>query len=493
MEFNLTTIIIIACIALLVGVLLTYLIVKASTVSRSIVDNIKEQMGATQNELDTQKALEKELRQNLGKTSTQLGTEQNLNRTQETKIAELTATHNSLKTSYGEEKDTNQKQQKSIDENINLIGKLNAQLSKLDANNTALQEKLETQKNEVEEIRKKSLLEFESVANKLLEEKSIKFSKVNKENIDQILKPLKENLKDFKKKVEETYDKESKERFTLESKIKELVELNQQISKDATNLTNALKGQAKTQGDWGEMILENILEYSGLVKNREYFIQESYKDEVGKRKQPDVTIKYPNDRYIIVDSKVSLTAYERFANCEDLEEQKIHLADHIKSVRKHIDDLSSKEYDKLDKALDFVMLFVPIEPAFMTALHFDQELWSYAYKKRVLLISPTNLIAALKMVADIWKREYQNKNALKIAKRGEMLYEKFVGFIGDMEDIDKHLTKASDKYNDAMGKLSKGRGNLIGQAENLKKLGVNSKKELPEKYLLDNEEIDTDD
>ncbi|MFB0908574.1 MAG: DNA recombination protein RmuC, partial [Spirosomataceae bacterium] len=306
---------------------------------------------------------------------------------------------------------------------------------------------------------------------------------------EQLLNPLKENLKDFKKKVEETYDKESKERFSLENKITELVALNQQISKDATNLTNALKGQSKTQGDWGEMILESILEYSGLVKNRQYFVQESFIDEKGKRKQPDVIIKYPDNRYVIIDSKVSLVAYEQFANSEDIDNQKIHLNSHIKSIKNHIDNLSSKEYEQLDKALDFVFLFIPIEPAFLTALQYDSQLWNYAYSKRIVLMSPTNLIATLRVIVDVWSKEIQNNNAREISKRGEKLFDKFVGFVTDMEDIDKHLGKASEKYGEAIKKLSTGRGNLIGQAENLKTLGVNSKKRLPEKFLIDNIEL----
>ena len=244
-----------------------------------------------------------------------------------------------------------------------------------------MQEKLDKQNTDFESQRQKSLLEFEKIANKLFDEKSSKFSQTSKEKIEQLLLPLKENLSEFKKKVEETYDKESKERFTLEAKIKELVQLNQQISKDATNLTNALKGQAKTQGNWGEMILENILEQSGLAKDREYFTQSAFKDEEGRSKQPDVTVKYPDDRYVIIDSKVSLTAYERFANADDPDEQKIHLNSHIQSVKNHVDNLSSKEYDQFKKGLDFVFLFIPIEPAFLTAIHYDPNLWQYAYKK----------------------------------------------------------------------------------------------------------------
>ncbi|AWV99054.1 DNA recombination protein RmuC [Arcticibacterium luteifluviistationis] len=475
------------------GLLIAYLYLSSKTVSQTEYEGLKQKNIRADYDLGVLTATEKELRINLDKLENTLSEEKEVNRSQETLITELRVNGRNYEEKVYSERLTNEKQQKNIEENNNQIRLLTSQLSEFRTLNANLQEKIANQNNEFEESRKKSLLEFENIANKLFEEKTTKFSKESKENIELLLNPLKENLKEFKKQVEETYDKESKQRFSLEGKIKELVDLNQQISKDATNLTKALKGQAKTQGYWGEMILENILEYSGLVKNREYFIQESFIDNDGKRKQPDVIIKYPDDRYIIVDSKVSLTAYERFANCEDIEEQKLYLAEHIKSIKSHIDNLSSKEYDKFDKTLDFVMLFVPIEPAFMTALHFDQELWSYAYKKRVLLISPTNLIAALKMVSDIWKRELQNKNSLEIAKRGEFLYEKFVGFVGDMEEIDKHLGKVSDKYNDAMNKLSKGSGNLIRQAEMLKKLGINSKKSLPEKYLLEEMEDENED
>ena len=238
------------------------------------------------------------------------------------------------------------------------------------------------------------------------------------------------------------------------------------------------------------MILENILEYSGLQKGREYFPQESFKDSEGKKKRPDVMIKYPDNRYVIIDSKVSLTSYERYAASEEAGEQKIHLKNHVKSIRSHVDNLSSKKYDDFDNALDFVMMFVPIEPAYMLAIQEDPQLWNYAYSKRILLISPTNLIAALKMVADIWKREYQNQNAMKIAKRGEMLYGKFASFIKDMEDIETHLGRLSKSYEKAVGKLHKGSGNLIGQAEKLKQLGVSTSKSLPEKYLIDNVELD---
>lgn len=475
---------------LILGIILAYFLLKINHVSRKQLNTEKDKYLLSNNELAHLRLRFEDLTTQFSKSSDELTNEQQLTRQQQNRISELNAKMEAVQENLELHLLNIDRQQSLNEDNQNRINKLLSEISKLEAFNDSLHEKLATNKSEVEEIRKKSLLEFESVANKLLEEKTARFSITNKESMEQILNPLKENIVDFKKKVEETYDRESKERFSLEARIKELVTLNNQISKDANNLTNALKGQAKTQGNWGEMILENILEYSGLVKNREYFLQESYTDENGRRKQPDVVIKYPNDRHIIVDSKVSLTAYERFANAEDLDMQKLFLSEHIKSIKNHIDELSSKEYDNIEKSLDFVMLFVPIEPAFMTAIHFDQELWNYAYKKRVLLISPTNLIAALKMVADIWKREHQNANAMNIAAMGQKLFDKFVGFVGDLEDIGSSLNKASEKYDQAIGKLSTGKGNLIGQAERMKKLGINTKKELPEKFLFENEELE---
>ncbi|MBL0121053.1 MAG: DNA recombination protein RmuC [Saprospiraceae bacterium] len=320
-------------------------LVKASHVPRADFNTERDKSLLSANEQLNLKTRMEEQNIQLIKASEIFSNEQQITRQQQNRISELSARQESNLENLAIQSQTIHKQQELLEENQQQLNKLLSEISKLEAYNDGLHEKLETNKSEVEEIRKKSLLEFESVANKLLEEKTAKFSLSNKESMEQILNPLKENIVDFKKKVEETYDRESKERFSLEARIKELVTLNNQISKDANNLTNALKGQAKTQGNWGEMILENILEYSGLVKNREYFLQESYTDEAGRRKQPDVIIKYPGDRHIIVDSKVSLTAYERFANEEDVEAQKLYLAEHIRSIKSHIDGLSLKEYD----------------------------------------------------------------------------------------------------------------------------------------------------
>lgn len=365
--------------------------------------------------------------------------------------------------------------------------KSGALLARAEAENNALKEKLETQKTEFESMRKQFNLEFENIAAKILEDKSEKFSKLNSEKLDLILKPLGENIESFRKKVEEAYSKESNERFSLEKEVKKLVELNLKISDDANRLTSALKGESKTQGDWGEMILENILEKSGLVKGREYFVQEFLKDESGniiknehgKKLQPDVVINYPDNRKIIVDSKTSLTSYVEYVNSDDSEIMKKAASSHLISVKKHIDELSAKHYEDFAPTLDFVMMFIPNEAAYVLALQTDSGLWNYAYDRRIILISPTNMIAALKLVADLWKREYQSKNAEEIADRGARLYDKFVGFVENLQAVGSNIEKAQISYDLALKQLKEGPGNLVGQAEKLRKLGVKTKKNIP--------------
>jgi len=345
--------------------------------------------------------------------------------------------------------------------------------------------KLKEQKEELEGIREKFTIEFKNLANEILDEKSKKFTEQNKTNLDQILKPLGEKIKEFEKKVDDVYDKEAQQRFSLKVEVKRLAELNQQVSREAHNLTQALKGQSKTQGNWGEMILENILERSGLVKDREYFIQKSYTDKDGKRLQPDVVVSYPGEKNVVIDSKVSLTAYEKFTSAEDKDEQETALKEHLLSVRKHIDELNSKNYQHIFElnSLDFVMMFMPVEPAFLLAIQHDPGLWNYAYDKGILLISPTNLIASLKMVASMWLQEYQSRNVMEIADQSGKLYDKFVSLVEDLVDVGRKLKSTQTSYESSMKKLTEGHGNLVSKVENIKKLGAKASKVLPKAII----------
>ena len=357
----------------------------------------------------------------------------------------------------------------------------------LKANLQAKEEQLKHQQSELINTREQLNKDFQILANQILEEKSSRFTDINRLNMESILKPLGEKLTEFKTKVEETYDKESKQRFSLEERIRELVVLNHQISEDANNLTKALKGNNKIQGNWGEMILESILEKSGLKKGEEYFSQDMLTDENGqkilnnenKALQPDIVILYPGGRKIVIDSKVSLNGYIRYVEADTDEMRIIAEKEHIISIKKHIDELSSKAYQDYIESLDFVMMFIPNEPAYILAMQLDSGLWDYAYRKRILLISPTNLIASLKVVADLWKREAQSRNAQEIAKRGAILYDKFAGFVETLQEIGKNIDRTQKSYDKAFIQLKDGNGNLIRQAEMLKELGIKPQKELP--------------
>lgn len=386
-----------------------------------------------------------------------------------------------------------------IDVKDKLLSAQNVKTTEKEAEVKALQEKLATLKEEVDKIGEKYAAEFKNLANEILEDKSQRFTQRNKENLEALLKPLDENIREFKKTVTEVYDKESKERFSLGNEVKKLADLNQQMSEEARNLTKALKGDSKTQGDWGEMILESILEKSGLRKDEEYFIQKELKDEEGKplrsssenkKMRPDAVIKYPDNRTVIIDSKVSLNAFTRYINAPDPEVQQKELDAHVAAIKNHIITLSAKGYDDYEQSLDFVMMFIPSEPAYIAAMQGDKDLWSFAYDKRILLMNPTNLITSLKLISDLWKREYQNRNALAIAERGALLYDKFAGFVDNMTDIGKKLEQATESYSSAFKQLATGRGNLMRQAEELKELGIKPRKSLPVSDF--GEEIDLD-
>jgi DNA recombination protein RmuC len=327
--------------------------------------------------------------------------------------------------------------------------------------------------------------QFENLANRIFEQKSESFAKANKTGLDVLLAPLKEQIEGFKRQVSDVYVKEGQERASLKTEILSLKALNQQITSEATALTNALKGDNKQQGNWGEVVLERILEQSGLREGSEFDTQSSHRSDEGRQLQPDVIVHLPNQKDIIIDSKVSLVGYEGFHSAQSEEHKRRYLKDHIQSIRTHIKGLSKKDYQSIKsiKTLDYVLMFIPIEPAFLLAVENDPELVNFALNSNIMLVSPTNLLVALRTVNNIWQYEYQNQNAQLIAERAAKLYDKFSGFVTDMEKLGKSLETTTKTYDAALNKLSNGKGNLLRQVENFKSMGVQPSKSLP-KHLL---------
>ncbi len=375
------------------------------------------------------------------------------------------------------------------------VMELNSSLASIQSDYNNLQNKLNEQKEEIEQLQKRFTTEFENLANKIFEEKTTKFSEQNKTNLAEILNPLKEKISEFEKKVEETSKENIKGNASLHEQLRTLKEMNQQITQEAKNLTQALKGGTKTQGSWGEFILENILEKSGLVKGREYKVQEVIYSEEGRRFQPDVIVNLPENKSIIVDSKVSLVAYENFVSSEDELQRQVSLKEHITSIKNHIKNLSSKNYQSLYQleSLDFVLMFMPVEPAFALAVQNDPQLFNDAFDKNIVIVSPSTLLATLRTVASIWRQENQNRNALEIARQSGALYDKFQGLIMDLIDLGKKMDTMKDKYGDLMRKLHLGKGNLVSSVERIKKLGANTTKSLPQQLLDRADEDDEDD
>lgn len=343
-----------------------------------------------------------------------------------------------------------------------------------------LEKDLQEQKGQLEDISKKFNTEFENLANKILEQKSEKFTQKNKENLESILGPLKENILEFEKRLVDSNLKQHGRHEALKTELENLGKLNKQMSEDAQNLVKALKGDSKAQGDWGEMVLERILEGSGLTKDREYTLQVSGVNEEGRRLQPDAVVLLPDKKKVVVDAKVSLVHYERFTSSQ--EDDQVHLKQFIGSVRNHIKLLSEKHYSALyrDKSLDFVLMFLPVEPAFLLALQRGDNLYQEAYDKGIVLVSPTTLLATLRTIANIWKHEYQNRNVLEIADEAGKLYDKFTALVEDLLKVGKQLDTTKGSYEAAMNKLSTGTGNLVTRVEKIKKLGAKTKKSLPQ-------------
>jgi len=361
---------------------------------------------------------------------------------------------------------------------------LGNQITRYQADLENLQQKNTEQKEEVEKLQEKFTKEFENLANKILDEKSLKFTEQNRENIKNILSPLQEKIQLFEKKVEDS----QKESVGMHSALKEQLAFlqiqNSKITQEAKNLTKALKGDSKMQGNWGELVLERVLEKSGLEKDREYSVQQSFTREDGSRVLPDVIINLPDGKKMIVDSKVSLTDYERYVNAEDEFKEKF-LKEHINSLRRHVDQLSAKKYEDLYEmeSPDFVLLFIPIEPAFAVAINNDNSLYNKAFEQNIIIVTPSTLLATLRTIDSMWNNEKQQRNAIEIARQAGALYDKFEGFVGDLTKVGKKMDEAKIEYRNAMGKLVDGRGNIVSSIEKLKIMGAKTKKSIPENLL----------
>ncbi len=352
-------------------------------------------------------------------------------------------------------------------------------LAATEADYRNLQEKLNEQKQEIESIHEKFSVQFKNLANDILEEKSKKFTEQNKSSLFELLKPLGEKITEFEKKVEDTHKDNITRNSALREQLESLQKLNLQMTREAENLTKALKGDTRSQGAWGEFILESILQKSGLEKDREYTIQETFTNEEGRRRRPDVIIRLPENRQVIIDSKVSLTAYDNFVNAQSEEEKITSLKAHIVSIRQHLRLLADKNYQSIsDRSLDFIIMFIPIEPAYILAIQSEKNLYDDALEKRIIFVSPTLLIPSLQLIKNVWKQEYQNRNTMEIARHATSLYEKFVGFTQDLIEIGNQLKKSQNAYETAMSKLTSGPGNIVRSIERFKTLGIKPSKNI---------------
>ncbi len=347
-----------------------------------------------------------------------------------------------------------------------------------------LREKLEEQKQQLEELQQTFAKEFENLANKILEEKSVKFTEQNQKNIKSILQPLQERIQLFEQKVDLTHKESIRQNATLREQLLNLQNQNLRITQEAENLTRALKGDSKMQGNWGELVLERVLEKSGLERDREYSVQQSFTREDGSRVMPDVIIHLPNGNKMVVDSKVSLTDYERYVNAEETHREAF-LKEHVNSLRRHVEQLSAKKYEDLYEmeSPDFVLMFVPIETAFSIAINYDNDLYNKAFERNIVIVTPSTLLATLRTIDSMWSNEKQRRNAVEIARQAGALYDKFEGFVGDLTRVGKKMDEAKDEYRGAMNKLVEGRGNILTSIEKLKKMGAKAKKSIPEPLL----------
>ena len=441
-------------LAFILGAVLAYFILKSSSVSRKSYEELQQNFN--QKEADFNKI-----------------------------IAEISAENKAQIQKSAEQQELNERQNSEIKDLQNDKNQLIGLKSQLAAQNESLQQLLDSQKEEIVKIQEEAKLQFENLANKILEEKTLKFTEQNQQNLKNILNPLQEKITDFEKKVENTHKESIDYHAALRQQILGLKEMNLQMSKETLNLTKALKGDSKIQGNWGELVLERVLEKSGLEKGREYEIQKSFTTEEGNRVQPDVIINLPDGKKMIVDSKVSLTAYEKYINEEDDEQKSSFLKEHVNSLKRHVEQLGSKNYQHLYQmeSPDFVLLFIPIEPAFAIALNEDTQLYNKAFERNIVIVTPSTLLATLRTIDSMWTNQKQQENAYEIARQAGALYDKFDGFVTDLVKIGKKMDEAKTEYEGAMNKLVDGKGNLITSVQKLKIMGAKAKKSLPDAIL----------
>ena len=441
-------------LAFIFGAVLAYFIVKSSSISRKIYDELQQNF--SQKEAEFNKIL-----------------------------AEISAENKSQNQKIAEQQELNFKQNTEIKELQNDKNQLIGLKSQLSAQNENLQKLLDSQKEEITKMQEVAKTEFQNLANKILEEKTLKFTEQNQQNLKNILNPLQEKITDFEKKVENTHKESIDYHAALRQQIIGLKDLNVQMSKETVNLTKALKGDSKIQGNWGELVLERVLEKSGLEKGREYEIQKSFVTEEGNRVQPDVVINLPDGKKMIVDSKVSLTAYEKYINEDEEEQKSAFLKEHVNSLKRHVEQLGNKNYQHLYEmeSPDFVLLFIPIEPAFAIALNEDTQLYNKAFEKNIVIVTPSTLLATLRTIDSMWTNQKQQDNAIEIARQAGALYDKFEGFVTDLVKIGKKMDEAKTEYEGAMNKLVDGKGNLITSVEKLKIMGAKAKKSLPDAII----------
>ncbi|WP_213196907.1 DNA recombination protein RmuC [Cloacibacterium caeni] len=441
-------------LAFIFGAVLAYFILKSSSVSRKSYEELQQNF--TQKEADFNKI-----------------------------IAEISAQNKAQIQKIAEQQELNERQNSEIKDLQNDKNQLIGLKSQLAAQNESLQQLLDSQKEEIVKIQEEAKLQFENLANKILEEKTLKFTEQNQQNLKNILNPLQEKITDFEKKVENTHKESIDYHAALRQQILGLKEMNLQMSKETLNLTKALKGDSKIQGNWGELVLERVLEKSGLEKGREYEIQKSFVTEEGNRVQPDVVINLPDGKKMIVDSKVSLTAYEKYINEDEEEQKSAFLKEHVNSLKRHVEQLGSKNYQHLYQmeSPDFVLLFIPIEPAFAIALNEDTQLYNKAFERNIVIVTPSTLLATLRTIDSMWTNQKQQENAYEIARQAGALYDKFDGFVTDLVKIGKKMDEAKTEYEGAMNKLVDGKGNLITSVQKLKIMGAKAKKSLPDAIL----------